>query len=412
MIGCSDDPITGKKQLMLVPKSAELRIDKENSPHQISSDYGRIQDDALNDYIREVGEAMAPLTHRPETPYSFQGVNATYINAYAFPGGTIAVTRGILLKLKNEAELAALLGHELGHVNARHTAEQMSKRTLTSLAVLGLKLYMNQEHSEYTELAGRLGILSAGALLATYSRANEREADALGNQYMVKAGCNTSGFEGLMEMLNGLSRRRPGIAEMLFATHPMSEERYRTSLRRSKAEYRASRDFPMNRERYMDHTAGLRAMKEMIENLQKGETSMNRGKFKHAESYLKKALKQKLRDYAGLVMMAKCQLAQNRFETSLKFAEAATKVYPGEALAYQLTGYARIKQKRYESAYRDFKRCDQLLPGNPALSFFKGYALEGMGRMKNAAREYRKYLDFIQEGSKARHAVRRLSEWQ
>ncbi len=226
MMGCSEDPVTGKKQIMLVPQSAELRIDTENSPHQISSDYGRIQDDALADYIHEIGNKMAPLTHRPEMPYSFQGVNATYVNAYAFPGGTIGVTRGILLKLDNEAELAALLGHELGHVNARHTAEQMSKRTLTSLAVLGIKLYVDQEHSEYTELAGQLGEIGAGALLATYSRANEREADALGNHYMVKAGYSTSGFEGLVGMLNGLSKRRLGIAELLFATHPMSDERY------------------------------------------------------------------------------------------------------------------------------------------------------------------------------------------
>jgi beta-barrel assembly-enhancing protease len=125
LAGCAINPVTGEKQLMLVSEDWEIQVDRQNSPHQFSTDYGTLQDEALNRYIQQVGTAMVPNTHRPKMPYSFQGVNATYVNAYAFPGGSIAATRGILLSLESEAALSALIGHELGHVNARQTAEEV-----------------------------------------------------------------------------------------------------------------------------------------------------------------------------------------------------------------------------------------------------------------------------------------------
>jgi predicted Zn-dependent protease len=140
VFGCATDPVTGKKQFMLVSEDTEIQIDKQYAPLQFSTDYGSVQDSKLNRYVSQVGNKMAASSHRPHMPYSFRVVNATYINAYAFPGGSIAATRGIMLSLDNEAELAALLGHELGHVNARHSAEQMSKGQLTQAVVGGISV--------------------------------------------------------------------------------------------------------------------------------------------------------------------------------------------------------------------------------------------------------------------------------
>jgi predicted Zn-dependent protease len=136
--GCAANPVTGERQLMLIPRDQEIAMDRENSPHQFSADYGALQDKALNDYIEKTGKNMAARTHRPAMPYSFRGVNATYVNAYAFLGGSIACTWGILLALENEAEHGALLGHELVHVNARHTAARMSKGIPLQTAITGL----------------------------------------------------------------------------------------------------------------------------------------------------------------------------------------------------------------------------------------------------------------------------------
>ena len=125
--GCATNPVTGKKQFMLMSEQQEISMDKQYAPHQFSADYGAAQDHMMNSYVTQVGKKLAAVSHRPKMPYSFRVVNATYVNAYAFPGGSIAATRGIMIGMDSEAELAGLLGHEIGHVCARHTAERYSK---------------------------------------------------------------------------------------------------------------------------------------------------------------------------------------------------------------------------------------------------------------------------------------------
>jgi predicted Zn-dependent protease len=178
--GCATNPVTGSTQFMTVSEEEEIQIDRQYSPMQFSDDYGPVQDAALNAYVSGVGRAVASRSHRPNMPYSFRVVNATYINAYAFPGGSIACTRGIVAGLNDEAELAALLGHEIGHVNARHTAEQMSKGTVSNILVGGLSIIADVAAPGLGQVASALGGFGAGAFLASYSRDNERQADALG----------------------------------------------------------------------------------------------------------------------------------------------------------------------------------------------------------------------------------------
>ncbi len=312
--GCATSPVTGRPQLMLMSEDREIQIDKQNSPHQFSADYGKIQDKALNDYVNQTGKKMAARTHRTHMPYSFRVVNANYVNAYAFPGGSIACTRGILLSLENEAELAALLGHELGHVNARHSAQQMSKGILIQAVVGGFSALAGTQGAAYSQLASELGMFGVGALLASYSRDNEREADALGMDYMFRARYSPKGMIGLMDMLKGLSRRKPSIIELMFATHPMSEERYQTAVENSRSKYNSAEILPLHRERYMDHTAKLRTLKPDIEKMQEGEKEMMQKKFSIAEAYFEKALKLAPIDYTGLIMMSTCKLFQKNIE--------------------------------------------------------------------------------------------------
>ncbi|MBU0986327.1 MAG: M48 family metalloprotease [Proteobacteria bacterium] len=411
LAGCAANPVTGRSQLMLVSEDKEIQIDRQHSPHQFSADLGVLQDNSLNDYIDQTGKKLAAITHRPHMPYSFHGVNATYVNAYAFPGGTIAATRGILLALDNEAELASLLGHELGHVNARHTAEQMSKSALTGALVSGIAAYAGTRSSTLGQLASQLGQFGAGALLASYSRDNEREADELGLEYMVKAGYNADGFVGLMDMLQSLSKHKPNAIELMFATHPMSDERYQTAVDTVRSQYYYTKKYALNRDRYMDHTANLRAIRGAIEDMQKGESAMAKTEYNEAETYFKSALKQAPDDYAGLVMMAKCQLALKNFAEAKKYAQRAKEVYPQEGQAYHLSGFAKIHLKDFDSAYQEFTHYDKLLPGNPNTLFFKGYALDGMQRIKEAAGEYYQYLQNVNQGEQAQHAYRRLIEW-
>jgi len=411
LLGCATNPVTGRSQLMLVSENQEIEIDRQSSPYQFSTDYGPLQDRGLNNYIDQTGKKISTLTHRPHMPYSFRGVNAAYVNAYAFPGGSIAVTRGILIELNNEAELAALLGHEIGHVNSRHTAEQMSKGVLTNALIGGISTYAGTQVPGLGNLTSQLGMLGAGALLARYSRDNEREADALGLEYMVKAGYNSKGFVELMDMLRSTSKHKPSAIELMFSTHPMSDERYRTAVETVQTQYRHTQNLPFYRERYMDHTAKLRSMKGAIEDMQKGERAMGGEKYDEAERYFKSALKQAPDDYAGLVMMAKCLMVQEKTSEAGSFVEKAKQVYPQEAQAYYLDGFVKINEKKYASAYEDFNTYERILPGNPNIIFYQGLSLEGMNRMSESADKYYQYIKIVNQGDKAKYAYRRLVEW-
>jgi len=410
--GCATNPVTGESQLMLVSEEQEIEIDHKNSPYQFSADYGVAQDRQLNAYIDRTGKKIAALTHRPNMPYSFRAVNATYVNAYAFPGGSIACTRGILLHLENEAELAALLGHELGHVNARHTAAYMSKGMLTQAIAGGLAAVAGSQGALYGSVASQLGQFASGALLAHYSRDNERQADALGMEYMVRAGYSPNGMVQLQDMLRSLSRHKPGTLELMFATHPMSEERYQTARKRARTQYKAALNKPLYRERYMDHTVKLRAKKAAIEQMQQGEEQMAKKKFASAEQHFRKALKLAPNDYAALVMMSQSQLVQKKWAVARQYARMAQRVYPAEARSYYLDGFARIQLKDFDGALAQFEAYDRKLPGNPSSIFFKGYAYEGMHKFSKAAGQYQHYLQLVQRGDYARHAYQRLREWQ
>jgi predicted Zn-dependent protease len=396
---------------MLMSESQEIQLDQQNSPHQFSEDYGALQDQALNAYISRIGQELAADSHRPDMPYSFRGVNATYVNAYAFPGGSIAATRGILLEMENEAELAALLGHEIGHVNARHTAERMTKGMLASLLVTAATIYANTEGEDWAPLVNLGGNIAAGALLAHYSRDDERQADQLGMEYMTRREYNPEGMVGLMEILIGLSKQKPSAIDMMFATHPMSEERFQTAKTRKEGEYRAMQNMPVYVERYMDYTADLRRIKGPIEDLQQGEKAMAKRQYREAEIFFEEALRVIPRDYAGLAMMSKCQLALNKHDRAEHYAERAQAVYPSEAQAHHLAGVAKLGQNQFSAAYENFDDYERMLPGNPNTIFLKGVSLEGMQYKREAADEYYRYLQTVNQGSQAKYAHQRLVNW-
>ena len=412
VISCATNPVTGKSQLMFISEEEEIKIDRQYAPVQFSSDYGIVRDPSLNRYVMQVGQQMADRTHRPQMPFSFQVVNATYVNAYAFPGGSIAVTRGILLQLDNEAELSALLGHELGHVNARHTAQQMSKGMLTQAVIGGISVAAGATlGAGYGQMASQLGMLGAGALLASYSRDNEREADALGLEYTVRNGYGADGFVGLMDMLRNLSKSKPSYIELMFATHPMSEERYQTAVQEVQRNYGENRNRSLYRERYQDNIAGLRKIEGAIDDLQRGEADLLNQRYTDADRHFARALKIAPNDYVALVMSAKSNYLQKKYAEALSLARSAQKVYPEEAQAWHISGIANIQTRKFEAAYADFERYDTLLPGNPHTLFFKGYALEGMDNKEAAADHYYRFLQQVNQGEEPRHAYQRLVEW-
>ncbi len=393
-------------------EAEEISLDNRQSPQQFSMDYGPCQDKALNTYVSEVGLAIGAISHRPKMPYSFRAVNAAYVNAYAFPGGSIAVTRGIMVELDNEAELAALLGHEIGHVNARHTAERMTKGTLMQLALAGGSGYVRSgEYASYAPYLEKLGGVGAGALLASYSRNDEREADRLGMRYMVGAGYNPVGMEGLMALLVNKSKKTPNALELMFSTHPMSQERFDAARQLAATEYGDKAKKMVGRERYRDNTVSLQRIKPALLEMQDGASHMAEKKFRQAESSFASALKRVPNDYAALLMMAKCKMALKKDHEAARLAKKARQVYPAEAQAVQIEGVSKLALKDFEGAYEDFATFDQIMPGNNQIVFLKAITLDGMGKRDMAALEYSKYLQKVSQGDAATHARQRLTGW-
>lgn len=409
--GCATNPVTGSRQLMLMSEQQEIAVDRNAAPHQFSSDFGVTQDAGLNRYVNDLIKGMGTHTHRPAMPYSGQVLNSPFLNAYTFPGGTVAVLRGLLVDLDNEAQLATILGHELGHVNQRHAAEQYTQQLLSGLAMAGLMAYMSKEHEKYADLAAGLGGISAGALLAQYSRQDEREADALALEYAHRAGHNPAGLIGAMEALVQANQRQPNMIERMFATHPMTQERYDTAKRQVSMLYSADAQRPLNRERFMDETASVRRVEPAIRAMQAGANAMMKKQHDQALASFKQALTQAPNDYAALMLTSQCLLAMGRAPEAAQFAAQAKTVYPAEPQSRHLMGMAALHSGHYDAAVESFTAYRRMLPGNPQNTFYTGLALENAGHQQAAAREYRLYLSQVAQGAEAGHARRRMTAW-
>jgi predicted Zn-dependent protease len=219
--GCATNPATGRRQLILMSEQEEIQIGQK-SDVEIRQQMGLYKDEALQAYVRSVGAKLVASSHRPHLPWSFAVVDEPAVNAFAVPGGFIYLTRGILPFLRDEAELAGVLGHEIGHVDARHSAEAYSRQLGTGLglAIVGVLAPRTQA---FQGLAGS----TLGVLFLRYGRDAELESDRLGVGYAATQGWDPRGVPGLLSTLarldsaNGSSRGVPNWA----LTHPPAADR-------------------------------------------------------------------------------------------------------------------------------------------------------------------------------------------
>ena len=407
--GCAKSPVTGQSIVVGMSEAQERQMDAQVAPHQFSQDLGAIQDPAVNQYVGDVGKRLQALSHRPDMPYSYRVLNANYVNAYTFPGGAMGVTRGIMAELGSEAELAALLGHEIGHVNARHAAQRQGQAMVAQAAVLGLNIAA--QDSQWGQLVGLGSQIGSSALLASYSRDHEREADALGQEYMVRAGFPAQGMTALHQLLVDQQKEAPSLLSTMFSSHPMSSERLNTAAQQARQRYASSASAPTQRERFMDNTTSLRRIKPTITACQNGETAMASQSFSQAQTAFATALKLTPRDYAGHFRMAQCLQAQKKPQEARQYAQQAQAIYPQEAQAHKLSGVLALSLRDPGAAFEGLDRFDRQLPGDPGVLFLKGVSLEGMGQRQQAAQHYAQYLRLSQQGQAAQFASSRLQAW-
>ena len=217
---CATNPVTGKRQISFMSEEQEIRTGQEMDA-EVRREMGVYQDEALEKYIEDVGMKLAHESQRPNLPWHFTIVDSPAVNAFALPGGYIYITRGILPYLDNEAQLAGVLGHEIGHVAARHSAQQYTRSAATSVGVLIGSIFVPAVRP-----FGNLAESGLGMMFLKYSRENEVQADSLGAEYAAAGGWDPA---QVPEFLTTLSRidevsDRSGTPNWL-QTHPQPENR-------------------------------------------------------------------------------------------------------------------------------------------------------------------------------------------
>jgi predicted Zn-dependent protease len=218
--GCARNPVTGKREIVLVSENQEIAMGAQ-ADQQAIAEYGSVKNENLQRYVAQVGNKLALVSHRSNLAWHFTVVDSPVINAFALPGGYVYVTRGILAYLNNEAELAGVVGHEIGHVTARHSVRQMTR---AQLAQLGLGV-----GSVLSPTFGQLGSAAEtglGLLFLRFSRDDERQADSLGVEYAARGAYDPREVSNFFQVLAGLSGAadRETIPGWL-STHPDPPER-------------------------------------------------------------------------------------------------------------------------------------------------------------------------------------------
>ena len=252
-VACATNPATGKRELSLMSEAQEIQMGQQSDP-EIRKEMGVVNDPRLQSYVDGIAQRLASGTERPGLPWTFTVVDSPSVNAFALPGGYIYLTRGILAHLNSEAELAGVLGHEIAHVTARHSAAQYSKQTAGSLGLLLGQIFVPE-----LQPFGQVAEAGMGALFLKFGRDDELQADNLGAGYAAAEGWDPRGVSSMLETLGRLSEGsdRKGVPNWL-STHPMPANRVaRLDERVATLQAQAPRDLAVNRAAYLERVDGL-----------------------------------------------------------------------------------------------------------------------------------------------------------
>ncbi len=251
--GCARNPVTGKSELALVSESQEVQMGQE-SAQQVAQSIGYYDDPQVQAYVSGIGMKMAKASERPNLPWEFHVVNDASVNAFALPGGFIFVTRGLMTSINDEAELATVIGHEIGHVTNRHSVQQISKAQVAQLG-LGLGSILSSDVARVAGLASQ----GLSVLFLKYSRDAENQADLAGFRYALDQNYDVREMSNVFQTLDRISNASGGggrLPEWL-ATHPNPGTRIENTQARLDTLSRKLDNATVNREGYLQRIANM-----------------------------------------------------------------------------------------------------------------------------------------------------------
>jgi predicted Zn-dependent protease len=409
--GCAVNPVTGENQLVLMSEEQELHMGAQVYPIYTQMSEGLYQDSALQAYVQTIGGRLAAVGHRPGLDYRFNIVNASEINAYALPGGKISITRGLLTKMDNEAQLASVLGHEIGHVTARHAATGYTRQVLAGLVTTAGAAVLQSVNVQGTDLILQGGVLGANLVLQKYSRDQERQSDELGMEYMTAVGYNPDGMAQTMKILMASHEQEPSAVESLFLSHPLSSERYQTAVARAQryAALRAPEN--LRPDPFRKATARLRETAAAYSKMDEGRKALARDDGAAALQVLREATDQAPQEAMIWTYRALAEVKTEQYDAAYSSATRATQQYPDYFRAQYTAGAIAFKLDRHTESLRHLNEAERLVPGQPPVAFYKGRNFETQGRREEAAAAYASVLQAVEKGPMAEYCYERLVAW-
>lgn len=249
--GCATNPATGRREFTLVSADQEKQIGREGFPATIA-EYGQYDDAQLAAYVDNIGQRLAKVSELPDLEWHFTVLDDPVVNAFAMPGGYIYITRGILANLNSEAQLAGVLGHEIGHVTARHSAKQITQQQIAGLG-LGLASAFSSSFRRYSGAAEQ----ALGLMMLKYGRDDETQADALGIRYATAAGWDPREIPGTYETLGRIADKGGGRLPFYLSTHPDPGDRAQRTTQLSAAAVAGRQGLAVHATEYLGHVRGI-----------------------------------------------------------------------------------------------------------------------------------------------------------
>ena len=364
--GCATNPVTGKSELALVSRDSEIAIGAEQYSPAQQSQGGLYQADAdLNTYVQQVGDRLAAASDT-ELPYEFVVLNNSSPNAWALPGGKIAINRGLLVTLDNEAELAAVLGHEIVHAAARHGARSMERNMLLQGAALITAI--GASNSEYSNYIMGGAMLGSQLISQRYGRQAELESDYYGMEYMARAGYDPAAAISLQEKFVELGKERSASwVDGLFASHPPSELRVTTNIETNNTiKSMQSKDWETGKNRFNDQLTYLRGKADAYAAFDQASVLASKNETTVALKRIDRAIALEPNEPRFYGLKANIQHSNKAYRDALQSYDSAVRRDANYYEYYLGRGLTHSKLGSREKAKADLERSNQLLPTSVA----------------------------------------------
>jgi predicted Zn-dependent protease len=396
LASCAVNPVTGKQEIIIDSVAQDIATGSQNyGPSQQAQGGQYVVDRGLTAYVNRVGQKLAAVSDAPNLPYEFVVLNNDVPNAWAMPGGKLAINRGLLVQLDDEAQLAAVLGHEIVHAAARHGASAKTQQMVVGAGALLAGVAIANKKPEYGVLA--VGAIAAGAYAwnSKYSRDHESEADKYGIKYMSKAGYDTQAAVELQELfVRMLDKQEPSWLEGMFASHPPSRERVAANTEET-AKY--PKGGARNREAFQRALAQLKSDKEAYIHYGDAMTAAKSKQYDRALSLVDSAIQQQPKENLFWELKGQLLLQEDKSKEAIPALDRSIAANPNFFRPYIYRGMAYKEAGNSNLAERDLIASQRLLPTQQASEQLGDIALAKGDR--NSARAY--YEQVVAGGGEA-----------